>query len=236
MAETTPSLLLIEDDASLSTELADYLRGDGYDVTCAPTLQQAERALERIFDLIVVDLNLPDGNGAALCTRLRPYVRSGIVVCTGRSERPLRMNLLRTAADAYLIKPLDPEELSATLASVLRRVTQTRPSPMQPPTVPVMWRLNKVLQRLEVPSGDPLSLSAPEYLLLATLFEQTDRFAERPKLLEVFAQHGMPMNGPRLETLVSRLRAKVFTERGLRLPLRAWYGRGYSFSAHVELV
>lgn len=146
------------------------------------------------------------------------------------------MNLLRTAADAYLVKPVDPEELSATLASVLRRVTPARTSPMQLPTVPVMWRLNRVLQRLEVPAGDPIELTAAECLLLGTLFSQPDRFAERQRLLEIFSQQAMPMNGPRLETLVSRLRAKVFTERGLRLPLRAWYGRGYSFAAHADLV
>ena len=231
-----PSLLLIEDDPALSLELAEYLRGDGFDVQCASTVHEAEIALTRPFDLLVLDLNLPDGSGVELCNRLRPYIRSGIVICSGRSERSLRFNLLRSGADAYLVKPVDPEELSATLASVLRRVGPAPSSPMQPPSVPAMWRLDRVQQSLEVPSGDPVSLTAPECLLLATLFVQPERFAERQQLLEIFTKQAMPMNGPRLETLVSRLRAKVFSERSLRLPLRAWYGRGYSFAAHAELI
>jgi DNA-binding response OmpR family regulator len=79
-------------------------------------------------------------------------------------------------------------------------------------------------------------LSQAECLLLALLFSQTDRFIGRQDLLAAFASKSIDMNGPRLETLVSRLRNKVYSDSGARLPIRAWYGRGYTFTAHADLI
>lgn len=230
------SVLLVEDDPSLALELQDYLANDGFEVHWVKGVQAAEDALQASFDLLVIDLSLPDGSGADLCTRMRPYLRSGIVICSGSSERSLRLQMLRAVADAYLVKPIDPEELAATLSSVQRRVGPARPSPMQPGALPSMWRLDRVQQLLLVPAGRPVSLSQGECLLLQLLFSRSDRFIERQDLLAAFASRSIDMNGPRLETLVSRLRSKVYGESGLRLPIRAWYGRGYSFTAHAALV
>lgn len=233
---TPRSLLLVEDDAVLRQELADFLRADGFDVHPVAGVQQAEQCLQRPFDLLVLDLNLPDGSGVDLCLRLRPYVRSGIVICSGRSDRELRLSLLRGGADAFLVKPVDPEELSAVLASVLRRVTPAPASPMRHSVPPSMWRLDRVQQRLIVPSGKDVRLTGGESLLLAEVFASPQRIAARDYLLDRFAAENMPIRGPRLETLVSRLRGKVIASCGLRLPLRAQYRRGYEFTALTALV
>ncbi|MEI7785059.1 MAG: response regulator transcription factor [Betaproteobacteria bacterium] len=227
---------MVEDDPTLALELQDYLGSEGFNVHWVSGVQAAEEALQSHFDLLVIDLTLPDGSGAELCARLRPYVRSGIVVCSGDSERKLRLELLRSGADAYLVKPVDPEELAAILTSVQRRVGPVRASPMQPSALPSMWRLDRVQQLLLIPAGSPVSLSQAECLLLAVLFAQADRFVQRQQLLAAFTSKSIAMNGPRLETLVSRLRSKIFTESGLRFPIRAWYGRGYSFTAHADLI
>jgi two-component system OmpR family response regulator len=99
-----------------------------------------------------------------------------------------------------------------------------------------MWRLDRVQQLLSAPSGVRVSLSQAECLLLALLFSQADRFISRQDLLAAFASKSIDMNGPRLETLVSRLRNKVHSDSGARLPIRAWYGRGYTFTAHADLI
>lgn len=231
-----PSLLLVEDDPDLSVELSDFLRSEGFDVACAKSLEEAEEALQQVFDLLVLDLNLPDGSGVDLCMRLRRYVRSGIVICSGRSERELRLSLLRSGADAYLVKPVDPAELAAILFSVLRRVTPAPVSPLMPSAVPVVWRLDRVQHLLIGPARCEVHLSAAEFLMLETLFSRPDRAANRQDLLDFFEREAMPMSGSRLESLVSRLRGKVFSACGHRLPLRASYGRGYTFTAHTETV
>lgn len=232
----SPSLLLVQDDRVLSRQLQKHLSQEGFEVRLVSDVEQAEEALQKPFELLLVDLNLRGGGGADLCRRVRPYLRSGIVVCSGIVDRNLRLDLLRSSVDAYLSKPLDLGELSATLVSVLRRTAPHR-APLMPPThLPLTWRLHGVQQTLVVPSKGSVELSNLETILLVALFERPDRFIERQDLLAAFSGRRVEMNGPRLETLVSRLRQKVFLETGLRLPLRAWYGRGYGFKAYAELI
>jgi len=235
-AQLCPSVLLVEDDPTLAQELQDLLGSEGFQVRCVSGIQAAEAALQSSFDLLVIDLKLPDGSSADLCARLRPNLRSGMVICADSSERALRLEMLRAGADAYLVKPVDPEELLATLTNLLRRLAPARPSPLQPSPMPAMWRLDRVQQLLSAPSGVRVSLSQAECLLLALLFSQADRFISRQDLLAAFASKAIDMNGPRLETLVSRLRNKVYGDSGARLPIRAWYGRGYTFTAHADLI
>lgn len=230
------SVLLVDDDAALALQLQNHLAGNGFKVHWVKGVQAAEDALQLPFDLLVIDLTLPDGNGAELCTRMRPYLRSGIVICSSNDERSLRIEMLRTVADAYLVKPIDPDELVAILSSVQRRAGPALPSPMQVGLAPTMWRLDRVRQLLHIPMGIPVSLSQAECLLLQSIFSSPDRFIERQHLLEAFASKSVDINGPRLETLVSRLRSKVHSESGLKLPIRAWYGRGYSFTAHAAVI
>lgn len=231
-----PTLLLVEDDPDLGVELSDFLESEGFQVRRARSLREAEVELQHVFDLLVLDLNLPDGSGVDLCMRLRRYVRSGIVICSGRSERELRLSLLRNGADAFLVKPVDPAELAAVLFSVLRRVAPAPAMPLMPSAVPVVWRLDRVQQALLGPARTEVPLSSAECLMLSTLLSSPERVASRDVLLQSFDRAGTPMTGPRLESLVSRLRGKVFSACGQRLPLRASYGRGYAFTAHGEVI
>jgi DNA-binding response OmpR family regulator len=146
------SVLIVEDDIDLRDELADYLSQQGYAVQGVSTVRAAEEALSNTIDLLVLDINLPDGNGFDLCLRLRPYLRSGIVMCTGRSERSLRIDSLKGGADAYLVKPIDPEELLATLISVQRRSQPQAPSLFNL-SPPVQWRLDSKRSSLLTPNG-----------------------------------------------------------------------------------
>lgn len=234
---SSPSVLIVEDDPTLLSELTEYLCGQGFRVSGVPGVQAAEERLQSPYDLLVLDLNLPDGSGVELCQRLRPYLRSGIVVCSGRSERELRLALLRGGADAYLVKPVDPEELAAVLMSVLRRVKPAPASPMVPSAPPpAMWRLDRAQQMLIGPSGTRIDLTHAEMTLLLGMLDRPDRAAERQHLLDRLEAEGLPMTGPRLETLVSRLRGKVLDSSGVQLPVRASYGRGYVFAAHALII
>ena len=226
-----PSVLLVEDDQELCLELATYLASSGFQVHSAGTLAAACTALAQAPNLIVLDINLPDGSGLELFRQVHPCQRIGIVMCTGRDERELRIACLKEGADAYLVKPVDPEELEATLLSVYRRVSAAAPehssSLLTPPTI--------VERVLTSPNGVAVLLSASELTLLKTLFDSEQRFAARESLIEQIDGAADAGGAHRLEALISRLRRKVGDKVGLKLPLRSAYGRGYEFSGHVQL-
>ena len=230
------TVLIVEDDTDLRCELSDYLSASDYEVIGVGTMAEAEAALSDVFDLLILDINLPDGCGMELCRRLRPYVRCGIVMCTGRSEREMRINSLRDGADAYLVKPVDPEELEATLISVLRRATSVNNSMLTPAPLPVQWRLDQTRLTLTAPIGTIIKLSQSETLLLASVLNEPNRQASRASLLNAFEGANLPTDGRRIEALISRLRGKVFERTQVQLPLESMYGKGYNFTDHAKLI
>lgn len=224
------SVLLVEDDQDLREELAIYLGQAGFSVTLAGSIGEAEAALSNQHDLLILDINLPDGDGLAFCRQAHRYVRSGIIMCTGRSERELRIASLREGADAYLVKPVDPEELVATLLSVHRRLTH-RPAGLLDTVQPHPWNLDPARRLLVAPNRVGLILNAGEVTLLAALFGSPDQRARKDDLITLLGQSEPDYTAHRLEVLVSRLRSKVQSRCGLKLPIVSEYGRGYTFAA-----
>ena len=235
-----PSVLLVEDDHELCTELATYLTSSGFSVRTAGTLAAASAALAQAPNLLILDINLPDGSGLELFREVHPCQRIGVVMCTGRDERELRIACLKDGADAYLVKPVDPEELEATLLSVHRRVAATVPelrsSLLRPPAIVERpWHLDVVERVLTSPNGVAVLLSVSELAVLKTLFGSEQRLASREALIEQVDGTADAGSAHRLEALISRLRRKVGDKVGLKLPLRSAYGRGYEFAGHVQL-
>lgn len=229
-------VLIVEDDEDLRSELADFLGSCDYDVTSVGSVVAAEHALIQGFDLLVLDINLPDGNGMELCRRIRPYVRAGIVMCTGRSEREMRIASLLDGADAYLVKPVDPYELDATLVSLLRRSSSNRGTLLAPAPLPAQWRLDCVRQTLTGPRSQAIKLSPSESRLLCEVLRAPSHQLSRAALLSGLETDGFPMDSRRLETMISRLRGKVLEKMGAPLPLDSVYGKGYTFTDHAEVI
>ena len=169
------------------------------------------------------------------CKRVRPYLAAGIVMCTGRSERELRIQGLNDGADAYLVKPVDPDEIQATIASVLRRVSTPLASPMVSSSLMLVWTLDPVRQVLSVSGQSELHISRREALLLSELFRSPQQVATRDSIFKMFELAGSPMTGPSLEVMVSRLRKKVLDRTGQQFPLQSNYGEGYVFGGHSRL-
>lgn len=227
------SVLMVEDDEDLRLELSDYLSSVGYAVHGVGTLEAADLVLHQGFDLFLLDINLPDGSGLDFCLRVRPYVRAGIVMMTGRSERALHIQGLKGGADAYLVKPVDPEELDATLQSVVRRAGAHHFSIVRPAPMPVQWRLDRVRLTLSGPNGKVCKLSKGEALLLVAVVLAEGQQIGRADLLASFDAQGWASNGHRLEALISRLRGKVLEAMELELPIQSIYGQGYAFLDHA---
>jgi DNA-binding response OmpR family regulator len=124
----TPKILVVDDDQRLQHLLARYLGEHGFRVYTASDAVELQRQIQRnVFELYLLDINLPGKNGLEICKNLRA---SGdvtpVIMLTARSEDVDRITGLEIGADDYLPKPFNPRELLARIHSVLRRVNQTQ--------------------------------------------------------------------------------------------------------------
>lgn len=118
-----PRILLIEDEPGMVLTIRDRLRGEGYQVTvCENGLGGYETALKGGFDLILLDVMLPDKDGLAVCRDLRAKgVDTPVIMVTAKSQIIDRVLGLKIGADDYLVKPFDFMELTARMEALLRR-------------------------------------------------------------------------------------------------------------------
>jgi DNA-binding response OmpR family regulator len=215
-------VLLIEDDAQLSELLERVFREEGHVPTICGTALEAEAAFERdTYDLAVLDWMLPDGDGLALCARLRalrPLLP--VLMLTARGEVDDRVAGLNTGADDYLTKPFEIEELLARMRALERRVSRAwvfKAGPFE------LDRRTRVVKYGE----NRLDLTAREYELLARLADSPNECVPRQALLrDVWNMDFDPDSGI-IDVHVSRLRDKlgdlawmVETVRGQGLRLR----------------
>jgi DNA-binding response OmpR family regulator len=123
----TPSILVVEDESSIASFVALYLKNAGYGVRAVGTGAGALNAVAaEMPSLIVLDLNLPDMDGIEICRRIRKSSDVPILMLTARDEDVDKIIGLEVGADDYLTKPFNPRELVARVKSVLRRATADR--------------------------------------------------------------------------------------------------------------
>ncbi len=121
------TILVIEDETSISSFVAAYLRNAGYGVRTAASAKAAVVDLaNELPSLIILDLNLPDGDGVELCRRIRKSSDVPILMLTARDEDVDKIIGLEVGADDYMTKPFNPRELVARVKSVLRRASPER--------------------------------------------------------------------------------------------------------------
>lgn len=210
-------LLLVEDDEMLGQAIRDHLVAHGHAADWTRRLDEAEAAHFGVaYDVILLDLNLPDGRGMEFLKQLR---RKGdttpVIIATAMDQLTTRIEGLNAGADDYLVKPFDLGELLARVGAVGRRYAGN-PNPLivvgpleiDPP------------HRLATVSGRKLELSAREWAVLERLAQHPGTLVSRPQLEEALFGFGDEIDSNAVEVYVSRLRKKldagvVHTVRGL---------------------
>lgn len=219
--------MVVEDTADLREELVDYLALQGYEVQGVGSLAAMWQALETGgWQVLVLDLGLPDGDGAEAAAALRRLhgLQLGIVMATARGQTDQRIDGLRQGADAYLVKPVDPRELSAVIDRVGARL-HTGTAPQAQP-----WVLLREQHALLCPNGVRVDLTGSEFLALDRLMGSHGRPVPREDLQNLYSPGSAGVDMRRLDTLMSRLRTKVRQTAGLDLPVRTYRNQGYSFA------
>ena len=218
-------LLLIEDDPTIAHELALRWAMRGWQVQNAANLAAARTALALpgLFDLVVLDLGLPDGDGMDLLASLRRSdSRTPVLVLTARDQVADRVLGLRQGADDYLVKPFAPDELDARVESLLRRTGQV---PGQRFSFgPLHWLGDEGRACL----GDvTLELSPREFEVLGLLVRRAPRLLPKRVLVEVLSERNLEINDSAAEVYISRLRRRL---AGAGVAIRTVRGFGYQLA------
>lgn len=215
-------ILLIEDDAALGEAVRDHLSGLAHAVDWERELGSAEAALRAVpYDLVLLDLGLPDGDGFAFLKRLRARGEvTPVLVLTARDRIAERIAGLEAGADDYLVKPFDLGELAARVSAVARRYTGD-PNPLLEVGPLLVDRARRLVTR----AGEPVPLAPREWAVLEALALRPGAIVSKERLEELLYPMGEEVESNAVEVAVSRLRKKlgadvVETVRGLGYRLR----------------
>jgi two-component system, OmpR family, response regulator len=214
-------ILLAEDDPSIAEGICASLRHGGHAVDHVSSGRLADLALhDHEYDLLVLDLGLPEIEGSEVLRRLRNRGASlPVLVVTARDGLPERIRVLDLGADDYLVKPFALSEFEARVRALLRRSSSKGVPEM------VLGRL-----RLDLPGHrawmdqTPLELTAREFGLLEALVLRADRVTSRAQLVEALCDWDQELTDNGLDIAIHRLRRKL---RDSGTTVRTIRGLGY---------
>ena len=217
-----PRILVVEDEPSIRDAIQYALESDGGEVTCTGTGGDAlARVDSAAFDLVVLDVGLPDVNGFDVCRRLRERHTVPVLFLTARSGEIDRVVGLEIGGDDYVTKPFSPRELAARVRAILRR---TRGAPVANGSAFEIDTERLVIRY----HATALELSRYEYRLLAALIARPGRVFSRAQLMDAAWEEPEASMERTVDTHIKSLRAKLHAVRPAEDPIRTHRGFGYS--------
>ncbi len=210
-------ILIVEDDHVLGGALVAHLAHQGHAADWVQRLDDAQEALATTrYDLILLDLGLPDGRGIDFLAALRAQGdATPVIIATAQDQVQIRIEGLNTGADDYIVKPFDLEELSARLSAVSRRYAASGDTSIQ------FGAVCLDLDRRQASLNDkPVILTAREWAVLDALVRNRGAVVSKASLEDKLYAFGSEIESNAVEVFVSRLRKKlgrelIQTQRGL---------------------
>lgn len=227
----TASILLVDDDRFILAHLDRILQEQGCHCVQAATAVDAWAALDAgSFDLLILDIGLPDVDGLTLCRKIRVRHTMPIIMLTARGAIGDKVVGLELGADDYLTKPFDPAELVSRVRAHIRRRTEYGGADPSQASVTV-GDLTIDPERREVRRGKAhIDLTPTEFALLLALARRHDRAVARDWLFEhVWGWESEP-SGQTLAVAIRRLRCKIEPDPGRPTYIQTVRGYGYKLS------
>ena len=234
MNQQKRKILIVDDDARLRELLLRYLGEQGFAVQAAPNGQFMDKLINReLFDLIVLDLMMPQEDGLAICRRLRAGgLSTPIIMLTAKGEEVDRIIGLEMGADDYLPKPFNPRELVARINAVLRRVQEGGP-PAAPSTEAEVVAFGPYVLNLATRSmtkdGGALPLTSGEFSVLKVLVRHPSKPLSRDKLMELARGREYDVFDRAIDVQISRLRKLIEPDPANPRYIQTVWGFGYVF-------
>ncbi|MCC6620523.1 MAG: response regulator transcription factor [Deltaproteobacteria bacterium] len=234
------TVIVVEDEPVTRALISGTLRAAGFDVIGLATAAElrASGALDKA-DLVLLDIELPDGDGLELAAWLRQRSEAGIIFVSRRTATVDRVRGLELGGDDFIVKPPDVDELVARARAVLRR--RRRGEPSAPPVHPAArvrfggWIFDPSRFELTSPAGQPVPLTTGEAGVLSALARAGGQVVARAALQEMLAGEGGAAASRSLDVLVHRVRKKL-GEGGAVVPrvLLTVHGVGYRLASEPE--
>ncbi len=227
-------IFLVEDDKEISKNLARLLRSEGFAITCVFSQEEAEAGfVADRYDLALIDISLPDGNGFTVCTRLRQIQKIPVIFLTASGDEASVVTGLDMGADDYVTKPFRPRELVARIKAALRKT-----EPVSVFVVPGGLQVDPA-SGIVRKNGVEIQLSALEYRLLLIFINNPRMILTRDRLLnELWDASGEFVTDNTLTVYIKRLREKIeedssrpqiiLTVRGIGYRLAEQAGGGHA--------
>jgi two-component system OmpR family response regulator len=232
-----PTILIVDDDLELLKLLTEFFEGRALQVTAATDGAGMRAAMQRgQFDLVILDVMLPDASGFDLCRDLRARSAVPIIMLTAVTETMDRVVGLEIGADDYVLKPFDPRELLARVRAVLRRSSEAQAAPRRESRHIYRfagWTLDSARHRLMAPEDVLVELTSAEFNLLLAFVRSARRVLTREQLIDLSGGETGYSYDRSVDILISRLRRKM--EEDPRAPklIRTVRNGGYEFVAEV---
>lgn len=220
-------ILLVEDDLSIVSNLTEFLKKENFNVTAVNGQAKALELLEHqegMFDLLLLDVSLADGNGFSVCAKVKAELSLPVIFLTASGDEYSVVTGLDLGADDYIAKPFRPRELISRINSVLRRYGRQS-------TVFEYRGLTLNPQKAAVTkNGEEIILSALEYKLLLFFMQNRGIVLSRSRLLqEMWDIAGEFVNDNTLTVYIKRLREKIEDDMGKPEYIKTLRGLGYKF-------
>lgn len=216
-------ILIVEDDKELQILLTDFLRTEGYTVSAVESGERAVQLFGRYgARLVVLDINLPDMNGFAVCSKLRENADTPILIVSARTDKEDKLNGLDLGADDYIEKPYDIDIMLAKIKGIFKRRYQRNMLSASGVT------LNLANKTADI-DGKSAELTAKEFDLLALLIENQCKALKKEYLFSTVWGSDSDSELQTLHVHINRLRQKLGDDPKNAKRLLTVWGVGYKF-------
>lgn len=216
-------IFLVEDDKTIAKNLILLLRSEGFAVTHASTRGEALTMLTgNKFDLALLDISLPDGNGFTVCTEIKETQDIPVIFLTASGDEASVVTGLNIGADDYITKPFRPRELIARIGTALRKSGHSQS------TYEIYGLHINTASGIVKKNGHEVFLSALEYRLLMVFISNPNRIITRGRLLDdLWDAAGEFVNDNTLTVYIKRLREKIEDDPAYPQIILTVRGMGY---------
>lgn len=229
MSRTTNRILLLEDDKSLINGLSFALNKQGFKLDTARTVEEASSLWrDGTYDLLLLDVSLPDGSGFDICKKVRLTSKVPIIFLTASDDEISIVMGLDIGADDYITKPFKLGVLLSRINALLRRAKNFETEDAELVSNGITLRL---LQSQAYQNGRPLNLTSVEYRLLSLFMQNPNQILPKERILDrLWDSDGNYIDENTLAVYVRRLRMKIETDPGNPLMLLTVRRMGYKWN------